>query len=110
MTSYSGYYISPQVAPARVGISVFPVLTLLFLRNGIYAGLPRISYRIWLGDLLFVSLLFCAISVIHFGVLSELLEDEKSRTNKFKLMLASLARKKYKDQLSKVLDREHTRR
>ena len=46
---------------------VIPVLIMGTLRNGVFAALPRISYHIWLTDLLFLSLLFSTASVIQVG-------------------------------------------
>ena len=72
--SYCGYFINRGVAPARVAISVLPVLIITTLRNGIFGQLPRISYAIWLTDMLFVSLVFANVSVLQFAVVCWLLE------------------------------------
>merc|ERR1712185_885848 len=74
LISWTGFFIHYSVAPARVAIAVIPVLILTTLRNGVFAALPRVSYRIWLTDLLFLSLLFSTAAVIHYGIISALCE------------------------------------
>ena len=71
---FSGFFMPRVIAPARVAISVIAVLIMGTLRSGVFAALPRISYRIWLADLLFLSLLFSVVNVLAYGCVCVFLE------------------------------------
>ena len=51
-SSFVSYWISPAVAPARVGLCVTLMLAQFALMSSISKELPRMSYMTWLDYLL----------------------------------------------------------
>eukprot|EP00929_Paragymnodinium_shiwhaense_P064213 TRINITY_DN32146_c0_g2_i1.p1 TRINITY_DN32146_c0_g2~~TRINITY_DN32146_c0_g2_i1.p1 ORF type:complete len:543 (-),score=125.34 TRINITY_DN32146_c0_g2_i1:73-1701(-) len=92
--SWSGMFISRKVAPARVAMSVIPLLIMLNLTNSVQANLPTIEGWTWLTTFLFCSMCFTTAVIFEFGLVSYLLHlEEVVRVNRFQALqgLASKA-------------------
>jgi len=86
LASWSGFFISPRVAPARVAIGVIPLLTMITLSNGIYAKLPTIPYTTWLNGYIFICLFFCTLTVFEFGLVSYCLYAEDRNLQRLEVL------------------------
>lgn len=84
--SWSGFFVDRSNAPARVALSLLPVLTMLNHIRGIQQSLPRAPNMIWLNFFLFVSLIFNILAVLEYGVVSSLLGQEKRRTERLHVL------------------------
>ena len=67
-SSFVSYWISPAVAPARVGLCVTLMLAQFALMSSISKELPRVSYMTWLDYFLASGTLLCGLALMFFGV------------------------------------------
>jgi hypothetical protein len=92
--SYSGYYINPAAAPARVTLAMIAVLATIAHRGSVLKLLPAVSYLIWIDTYITINLGFDFIAVItyvavNFGMQRHIAEE----------MAEHAARKKSDDRL-----------
>jgi len=83
LISYTGFYISRKVAPARVAISVIPVLIMRVLDNSVKAGMPKIGDLTWLTSFLLMCMIFCVSAVFEYGIVCHLMNNEKWAAKRF---------------------------
>jgi len=86
--SWTGFFVARTNAPARVALSLLPVLTILNLIRGVQSQLPRVSEMTWLTAFLLMSLIYNVAAVLEFGLLSYLLSREEGRAERMKVLLA----------------------
>jgi hypothetical protein len=84
--SWTGFFVNRSNAPARVAMSLLPVLTMLNHITGIQQQLPRISDLTWLSLFLLVSLVFNVIAVLEYGLVSWLLSVEDRRAERLRTL------------------------
>jgi hypothetical protein len=86
--SWTGFFVNRTNAPARVTISLLPVLTMLNHIKGIQTELPRISEMTWLSTFLLVSLMYNIAAVLEYGIVSFLMSREDRRTGRLRVLRA----------------------
>jgi len=86
MASWSGFFIDPMAAPARVAIGSIPLLTMITLSNGVYEKLPTIPYTTWLNGYIFICLFFCTLTVFEFGLVSYCLHVEQRNAQRLTVL------------------------
>eukprot|EP00930_Biecheleria_cincta_P098566 TRINITY_DN90218_c0_g1_i1.p1 TRINITY_DN90218_c0_g1~~TRINITY_DN90218_c0_g1_i1.p1 ORF type:complete len:511 (-),score=80.42 TRINITY_DN90218_c0_g1_i1:84-1616(-) len=91
LVSWSGTFIKRDAPPARVAISVIPVLIMLNLTNSVNASLPPLNYETWLTSFLFAITLFCLSTVFEYGIVAFLLAREAAGDSRFKAVKATVA-------------------
>lgn len=77
--AYIGFFISASVAPARVGVTVIPVLIMRTLLNETYSRMQIISYLTRLTKFLVCAQCLSVLCVLEFGVVSYFLRVEYLR-------------------------------
>jgi len=102
--SWTGFFVARTNAPARVALSLLPVLTMLNHIRGVQAQLPRVSEMTWLGAFLLISLIYNIVAVLEYGVVSFLLSKEEERAERLRVLRALSA------QLSEAYVRQLTER
>ena len=75
--AYIGFYINANVAPARVGVTVIPVLIMRTLLNQTYGRMQIIAYFTRLTNFLVMSQALSVFCVAEFGIVSYFLAVEK---------------------------------
>ncbi|KAK3238846.1 hypothetical protein CYMTET_51186 [Cymbomonas tetramitiformis] len=80
--SYCGYFIDPAAAPARVALAVICVLISSASMNSIRAGLPRITYSVWLSDWLAGCMYFNLLAVFSYTVVNFSMQVLKGEAEK----------------------------
>ena len=108
--AYSGFFVTPSAAPARVSLAFLCFLMVLNNLNSILARLPPLlmpkgdGERIWISDFLFGTMIFSFLPLVEYSLVNyglyhkELKEARKmstvekvvSTTNKSSIRLASL--------------------
>jgi len=86
LMSWTGFFVNRSNAPARVTLSLLPVLTMLNHITGIQRQLPRISDLTWLSIFLLVSLVYNITAVLEYGVVSWLLSVEETRAARLRTL------------------------
>lgn len=84
-------FINRTVAPARVAISVIPVLITLNLSNSVNSRLPPLNYETWLTSFLFICTMFSLCAVFEYGFVAFLMSKETAGDAKFKAVVATVA-------------------
>jgi hypothetical protein len=84
--SWTGFFVSRTLAPARVALSLLPVLTMLNHIRGVQSQLPRVSEMTWLSSFLLMSLIYNIIAVLEFGLVSYLLSKEDRRAERLRVL------------------------
>jgi hypothetical protein len=79
--SWSGFFVNRKHAPARVALSLLPVLTMLNHIRGIQQNLPRSGEVTWLNSFLVASLVYTILAVFEYGLVSYQmgLEDKRAQ-------------------------------
>eukprot|EP00931_Biecheleriopsis_adriatica_P091669 TRINITY_DN65555_c0_g1_i1.p1 TRINITY_DN65555_c0_g1~~TRINITY_DN65555_c0_g1_i1.p1 ORF type:complete len:566 (+),score=87.91 TRINITY_DN65555_c0_g1_i1:34-1698(+) len=103
LISWSGLFIDRRVAPARVAISVIPVLIMINLSNSVNQSLPPLNYDTWLTSFLFTMQMFCVMAVFEFGLVSYLLHKEKHAAMRFEAFKHIAEAVKKKEELDEDL-------
>jgi len=86
--SWTGFFVARTNAPARVALSLLPVLTMLNHIRGVQSQLPRVSEMTWLSAFLLVSLIYNVAAVLEYGLLSYLLSREEGRVERLRVLRA----------------------
>ncbi|CAK0861777.1 unnamed protein product [Prorocentrum cordatum] len=86
--SWTGFFVARTNAPARVALSLLPVLTMLNHIRGVQSQLPRISEMTWLSAFLLVSLIYNVAAVLEYGLVSSLLSKEDARAERLRVLRA----------------------
>jgi hypothetical protein len=68
--AYAGMWINPAAVPARVGLGAISVLVINNLTSSAKAQLPPFSYRTWLTDFMFASLVFNLIAFLEYAAVN----------------------------------------
>jgi len=89
-------FINHQAAPARVAISVIPVLIMLNLNNSVTGRLPPLETFTWLTSFILVIQLLSIVSVFGYGLTCKFLVSEDAAAKKFQGILAVVAAVKAK--------------
>jgi hypothetical protein len=84
--SWTGFFVSRTLAPARVALCLLPVLTMLNHIRGVQSQLPRVSEMTWLSSFLLMSLIYNIIAVLEFGLVSYLLSKEDRRAERLRVL------------------------
>merc|ERR1712039_944535 len=66
--SYAGFWIDPNIAPARVALGIVSVLTVVGLRQQVFLTMPKVTYPVWLTTFMFGCFCFNAYSIFDFAV------------------------------------------
>jgi hypothetical protein len=100
--SWTGFFVARTNAPARVALSLLPVLTMLNHIRGVQTQLPRVSEMTWLSAFLLMSLIYNIIAVLEYGLVSYLLSKEEGRAERLRVLRALSAQlgQAYDKQLS----------
>lgn len=98
LISYTGFYINRAIAPARVAVSVIPVLIMRTLMNSVYSGLPRIGELTWLTNFIMICFFYCIVGVLEYGLVSYFMHNETVRVERYS-ELQEISRKIAKVQL-----------
>jgi hypothetical protein len=84
--SYTGFYMNPTAAPARVSLAFLTFLMVLNNVNGVLSRLPQLEdptahqeERVWLIDFLFGTMIFNFSTLLEFGLVSYGLLHKSSR-------------------------------
>ena len=77
LISYTGFWIDRHVAPARVAISVIPVLIMRTLLNSVYASTQSLPYLNTLTSYLTTLQYLGCLTVFEYGAVQYFLESEK---------------------------------
>jgi len=86
--SWTGFFVARTNAPARVALSLLPVLTMLNHIRGVQSQLPRISEMTWLSAFLLMSLIYNVVAVLEYGLVSYLLSKEEGRAERLRVLRA----------------------
>jgi len=86
--SWTGFFVARTNAPARVALSLLPVLTMLNHIRGVQSHLPRISETTWLSAFLLKSLVYNVAAVLEYGLVSYLLSMEEERAARLRVLRA----------------------
>merc|ERR1711871_206069 len=70
LISTLSYWIDPEVAPARVGLSITCVLTQVAFSSAVSNILPRIAYMTWIDWYIFVAFIFNCFALLEYGLVS----------------------------------------
>jgi len=97
LMSWSGFFVNRKNAPARVTLSLLPVLTMLNHIRGVQQDLPRSSDVTWLSAFLVISLIYNIIAVLEYGLVSYQMGLEDKRAQRLVVLR----------ELSKHLDQAH---
>merc|ERR1719382_1819248 len=84
--SWTGFFVARTNAPARVALSLLPVLTMLNHIRGVQTQLPRVSETTWLSAFLLISLIYNIIAVLEYGLVSYLLSREDGRAERLRVL------------------------
>jgi hypothetical protein len=100
--SWTGFFVARTNAPARVALSLLPVLTMLNHIRGVQEQLPRVSEMTWLSAFLLMSLIYNIVAVLEFGLVSYLLSREDGRAERLRVLraLSSQLGEAYKRQVT----------
>jgi hypothetical protein len=103
--SWTGFFVSRTIAPARVAMCLLPVLTMLNHIRGVQSQLPRVSEMTWLSAFLLLSLIFNVVAVLEYGLVSYLLSREEGRAERLRVLrvLSSHLGRAYQQQRSRTL-------
>mmetsp|Transcript_75970 Transcript_75970/g.246033 ORF Transcript_75970/g.246033 Transcript_75970/m.246033 type:complete len:488 (-) Transcript_75970:81-1544(-) len=82
--SYTGFYIDPEISPARAMVAIIPLLIMLTLLNNLFDILPKTPDRMWLTDYLRISLFYSAFTAVEFAFVQLLLNREHKRAANLK--------------------------
>jgi len=86
--SFTGFFVARTNAPARVALSLLPVLTMLNHIRGVQSQLPRVSEMTWLSTFLLISLVYNVLAVLEYGLVSYLLSMEERRAERLRVLRA----------------------
>jgi len=86
--SWAGFFVARTNAPARVALSLLPVLTMLNHIRGVQSQLPRVSEMTWLSTFLLISLVYNVLAVLEYGLVSYLLSMEERRAERLRVLRA----------------------
>ncbi|KAJ8598488.1 hypothetical protein CTAYLR_001347 [Chrysophaeum taylorii] len=103
LVAYNGFFIAREVAPARVSISVIPVLIMRLLLNNVYAQIETVSYQLYLGQFLNICMWITCGCVFEYSLVQQLLQQEKvaaARRTALRIMGARLSDKAEEDILT----------
>ena len=92
--AYQGFFIDRQNAPARVTISIIPVLIMRILLNNVYDNLETVSYSIYLGQFLNIAMWVTCLCVFEYSLVQTYLfkEDQAAaRRSALKVMAKRLS-------------------
>ena len=106
--AYIGFFINANVAPARVGVTVIPVLIMRTLLNQTYSRMQIISYFTRLTKFLIASQSLSVFCVMEFGIVSYFLAIERDRERRRKQLVAS--HKLLRTHLEMSLEEQETQR
>eukprot|EP00929_Paragymnodinium_shiwhaense_P046394 TRINITY_DN23613_c0_g1_i6.p1 TRINITY_DN23613_c0_g1~~TRINITY_DN23613_c0_g1_i6.p1 ORF type:complete len:504 (-),score=53.20 TRINITY_DN23613_c0_g1_i6:393-1904(-) len=85
--SWCGMYINRKAAPARVAMSVIPLLIMLNLTNNVMSGLPTIEGWTWLTSFLTASMTFTVLVIFEYAVVGYLMHlEDVVRVDKFQAL------------------------
>jgi len=75
LISTLSYWIDPEVAPARVGLSITCVLTQVAFSSAVSNILPRIAYMTWIDWYIMMAFIFNCFALLEYGVVSYYLQS-----------------------------------
>eukprot|EP00931_Biecheleriopsis_adriatica_P118087 TRINITY_DN93554_c0_g1_i1.p1 TRINITY_DN93554_c0_g1~~TRINITY_DN93554_c0_g1_i1.p1 ORF type:complete len:627 (-),score=80.92 TRINITY_DN93554_c0_g1_i1:361-2241(-) len=84
IAGYTGFYVNPRMAPARVTIALIPILIMRTLSNSVHASLPQINTSVWLLDYLMASMFLCALFALQYAAVTFLVQLDDRRVEKLK--------------------------
>jgi len=68
--SYSGFWINPAAAPARIGLAMIAVLATITHRASVMAVLPVVSYLVWIDVYITINLAFNVVAVLCYALVN----------------------------------------
>lgn len=114
LVSYSGYWISPGAAPARVTLAIISVLITLTLWSNIIGSMPLVTYPVWLRDYIMGCVFFNLASVFSYTVVNygmQVRDAHKAKVSEVKAQHAAateaLHHEKTHNLLQKQLQQTH---
>lgn len=89
IASYSGFYISPAAAPARIALAFLCFLMVLNNLNSVYSKLPPLvrfsdGERVWISDFLTGTMIFNFLALIEFAAVNlglRLVAEQRAATS-----------------------------
>ncbi|KAH8068311.1 extracellular ligand-gated ion channel [Aureococcus anophagefferens] len=77
---YAGFFVDRHVAPARVAISVVPVLIMLTLSSDVFEKIQRVSYSVYLVSFVNLASYITWACTLHYGLVQYFLSHEHAGT------------------------------
>lgn len=79
LSVYSGFWIDPYNAQARVAICIISGLSFRILMASISEKMPKVTYRIWVVDYMIASQFISVFALVHYAAVAYYLSNEHKR-------------------------------